>query len=227
MKSLREQLLWCVLPTFLLLLVYQLLLTHAYLRSVRIEEIPFGRADAGEEQQQKDARLFGQRTSGGGGGIHAISSLEQRRGFFHIFNIPYIVCFFAAKGKWPFIPNFMQGRVDATARTFFKQNDSVIKQFCHKWIQIKECFRPLFATATTLSDVEMLGPVRSTPCTCANTNEPIVYFDKDHIGNVSRDTILSTIEFLETFLPPPQTPPTKKSKKKIRVRSRVDEMDID
>ncbi|XP_011177857.1 uncharacterized protein LOC105209248 [Zeugodacus cucurbitae] len=224
MKSFGAQVLWCVLPTFLLCLVYQLALTQAYLRSVRIEEIPFDLAESAEEARLKEGRLFGpslkleERK-----GILATSGLEQRRGFFHIFNIPYIVCFFAAKGKWPFIPTFMQGRVDETARTFFKKNDSAIKQFCQKWIQIKQCFRPLFAT-TSPNDVEQLDPLRSTPCTCAN--EPIVYFDKDHIGNVGRDTILNTIEFLESFLVPPVSP-TKKSKKKNRVRSRVDEMDIE
>ncbi|XP_017476675.1 PREDICTED: uncharacterized protein LOC108366724 [Rhagoletis zephyria] len=229
MKSLRQQLLCCVLPTFLLLLLYQMLLTEAYLRSVRIEEIPFSLAHTADEirAKEEERRLVGAKMGKEerGGGIHAISSLEQRRGFFHIFNIPYIVCFFAAKGKWPFIPTFMQSRVDESARTFFKKNDSAIRQFCQKWIQIKECFRPIFGTANAPNDVEMLGPVRSTPCTCSNlVNEPVVYFDKDHIGNVSRDTILNTIEFLESFLPPP---PPKKTKKKNRVRSRLDDMDIE
>ncbi|XP_050322811.1 uncharacterized protein LOC126754754 [Bactrocera neohumeralis] len=223
MKSLGEQFVWCVLPTCLLWIFNQLALSQAYLRSVRIEEIPFSLADSADETLQKEGRLFGPSLKTEERGILAKSGLEQRRGFFHLFNIPYIVCFFAAKGKWPFIPTFMQGRVDATARTFFKQNDSAIKQFCQKWIQIKQCFRPLFAT-TSPSDVEQLDPLRSTPCTCAN--EPIVYFDRDHIGNVSRETILSTIEFLETFLVPPVSP-TKKSKKKNRVRSRVDEIDIE
>nr|XP_014103612.2 uncharacterized protein LOC106627853 [Bactrocera oleae] len=225
MKLIGKQIYWCMLPTFLLWISYQLALTQAHLRSVRIEEIPFSLAESVDEARQKESRLFGPSLETEERGILAKAGLEQRRGFFHLFNIPYIVCFFAAKGKWPFIPTFMQGRVDATARTFFKQNDSAIKQFCQKWIQIKQCFRPLFATTST-SDVEQLNPLRSTPCTCANSNEPIVYFDRDHIGNVSRDTILNTIEFLESFLVPPVSP-TKKSKKKNRVRSRVDEIDIE
>jgi len=52
---------------------------------------------------------------------------------------------------------------------------------------------------------------------------PVVYFDKNYIGNVSSETILTTIEFLESFLPPP----TKKHKRKNRVRGRLDDMDID
>lgn len=52
---------------------------------------------------------------------------------------------------------------------------------------------------------------------------PVVYFDKNYIGNVSSETILTTIEFLESFLPPP----TKKHKRKNRVRGRIDEIDID
>lgn len=52
---------------------------------------------------------------------------------------------------------------------------------------------------------------------------PVVYFDKNYIGNVSSETILTTIEFLESFLPTP----TKKHKRKNRVRGRIDEMDIE
>lgn len=52
---------------------------------------------------------------------------------------------------------------------------------------------------------------------------PVVYFDKNYIGNVSTETIMNTIEFLESFLPPP----TKKHKRKNRVRGRLDEIDID
>lgn len=60
------------------------------------------------------------------------------------FYISDIICFYAAKGKWPYVPGFMKYRVDNAARSFFNQNDSFIKQFCTKWIQVKECFRPLF-----------------------------------------------------------------------------------
>ncbi|XP_067630068.1 decorin isoform X2 [Eurosta solidaginis] len=134
-----------------------------------------------------------------------------------------IVCFFAAKGKWPFIPSFMQPRVDEAARTFFKYNDSYIQQFCQKFIQIKECFRPIFGS-NSFNDVDQFGSVKSTPCTCAN--EPIIYFDRDHIGNVGKDTILNTIEFLENFLEAPPPTPTKR-RKNNRVRSRLDEIDIE
>lgn len=68
----------------------------------------------------------------------------------------------------------------------------------------------------------------NTRCQCANLVAteppvPVVYFDRDHIGNISVETIYNTIEFLQNFLPPP----TKKGKRKNHVRSRVDEMDIE
>jgi len=147
----------------------------------------------------------------------------------------------------------MKYRVDNAARSFFHQNDSFIKQFCTKWIQVKECFRPLFGgykmgepkigslitkplfrqikyhhrcgggdsecqiSGTEGADLQL----RQAPST--EPPVPVVYFDKNYIGNVSSETILTTIEFLESFLPPP----TKKHKRKNRVRGRLDDMDIE
>jgi len=74
--------------------------------------------------------------------------------------------------------------------------------------------------------VETLDSQKQTQnCNCDKlvTNDPIVYFDKNYIGNVSSETILTTIDFLQSFLPPP----TKKNKRKNKVRGRVDEIDID
>lgn len=88
MKPLGEQVFWCVLPTFLLWLFYQLAPTQAYLRSVRIEEIPFSLADGADEARQKEGRLFGPSLNAEERSILATSGLEQRRGFFHLFNIP-------------------------------------------------------------------------------------------------------------------------------------------
>ncbi|XP_051860280.1 uncharacterized protein LOC117569518 isoform X2 [Drosophila albomicans] len=133
-------------------------------------------------------------------------------------------------GKWPYVPGFMKTRVNSAARNFFHQNDSFIKQFCTKWIQVKECFRPLFDKSNdTTVEVETLDAQKQIQrCDCdklvsTEAPVPVVYFDKNYIGNVSSDTILSTIEFLESFLPPP----TKKHKRKNRVRGRLDEIDID
>lgn len=83
------------------------------------------------------------------------------------------------------------------------------------------------APTTTPVNLEVIT-VSPQRCQCANLVSteapvPVVYFDRDHIGNISAETIRNTIEFLENFLPPP----TKKNKRKNRVRSRLDEMDIE
>ncbi|XP_037899862.1 uncharacterized protein LOC119644389 [Glossina fuscipes] len=218
--KLKNKILRYMTPIFILLFIDELLYTEAYMKSVRIEEIPFG-LTPNVEHYRKSKEISPLHMKNPAAGIHAIKNLEMNRSFFHIFKIPYIICFFAARGKWPFIPPFMQNRVDAAARTLFSQNDSYIKQFCQKWIQIKECFRPN-------SKLEIITVSPKRQCECANLqaateSAPVIFFDRDHIGNVSADTIRNTIEFLENFLPPK----SKKNKRKNRVRSRVDEMDIE
>ncbi|XP_055920160.1 uncharacterized protein LOC129951836 [Eupeodes corollae] len=173
-----------------------------------------------------------------GRGIIAKTKFEERRSFFHLFNVPYIVCFFAAKGKWPFFPNFMQVQVDQVGRSIFPQSDSFIRNYCQKWIQIKECFRPhnivSYPDAPPPPTTEPPAPINTevetiatdpptTVCSCAQRAieqfrpAPVVFFDKNYIGNVSAETIRNTIEFLESFLPPP----TKKPKRKLKIRERI------
>lgn len=55
-------------------------------------------------------------------------------------------------------------------------------------------------------------------------DEPeVIYFDKKHIGNISMDTIINTIEFLESFvLETTTTTTTKKPKRKIKNKNRVE-----
>lgn len=84
-------------------------------------------------------------------------------------------------------------------------------------------------TTSSEADVETLdAKIQNQRCDCdkllsTEAPVPVVYFDKNYIGNVSSETIMNTIEFLESFLPPP----TKKHKRKNRVRGRLDEIDID
>lgn len=161
---LKTKLLWLIVPFYMLAVVDELLYTEAYMNSVRIEEIPFAMTMHHSRNRSQSAL---RRPSEESRNIYALKRVDQHKGFLKIFNIPCkwmwkqnmwislfsiifvysyidIICFFAAKGKWPFIPPFMQTQVNAAARTFFNQNDSSIKQFCQKWIQIKECFRPIF-----------------------------------------------------------------------------------
>ncbi|XP_060657366.1 uncharacterized protein LOC132792135 [Drosophila nasuta] len=223
MELARKIILW-IIPLFVL--AFLLTMSEAYLSRLRVEETPFQRIPPRAASLLVRKQGNPKRSSG----IHLISSLEHQRTFLHIFHVPYIICFYAAKGKWPYVPGFMKTRVNSAARNFFHQNDSFIKQFCTKWIQVKECFRPLFDKSNdTTVEVETLDAQKQIQrCDCdklvsTEAPVPVVYFDKNYIGNVSSDTILSTIEFLESFLPPP----TKKHKRKNRVRGRLDEIDID
>uniref|UniRef100_A0A1A9V4U3 Uncharacterized protein n=1 Tax=Glossina austeni TaxID=7395 RepID=A0A1A9V4U3_GLOAU len=197
--KLKNKILRYMTPIFILLFIDELLYTEAYMKSVRIEEIPFG-LTPNVEHYRKSKEISPLHTKN-----PAADSL----------------------GKWPFIPPFMQNRVDAAARTLFSQNDSYIKQFCQKWIQIKECFRPNTTATPAAERLEIITVSPKRQCECANLqateSAPVIFFDRDHIGNVSADTIRNTIEFLENFLPPK----SKKNKRKNRVRSRVDEMDIE
>lgn len=98
----------------------------------------------------------------------------------------------------------------------------------HLQIFIKSFLNSFLApTTTTASSIDVVS-LSNTRCQCANLVAteppvPVVYFDRDHIGNISVETIYNTIEFLQNFLPPP----TKKGKRKNHVRSRLDEMDIE
>ncbi|KAL9921056.1 uncharacterized protein ACN427_002264 [Glossina fuscipes fuscipes] len=142
------------------------------MKSVRIEEIPFG-LTPNVEHYRKSKEISPLHMKNPAAGIHAIKNLEMNRSFFHIFKIP--------------------------------------------------------STATpTAERLEIITVSPKRQCECANLqaateSSPVIFFDRDHIGNVSADTIRNTIEFLENFLPPK----SKKNKRKNRVRSRVDEMDIE
>ncbi|XP_022223290.1 uncharacterized protein LOC111074706 [Drosophila obscura] len=212
--QLARKIVFRIVPLFLVGWLFTM--GEAYLESVRVEEIPFAGAKVPASRRSS--------------GIHLISSLEHQRNFLHLFQVPYIICFYAAKGKWPYVPGFMKYKVDNAARNLFHNNDSFIRQFCTKWIQVKECFRPIFDKSnSSIDDMEietLNGNYQGQRCNCnklRSTEAPVVYFDKNYIGNVSSETILNTIEFLEGFLPTP----TKKHKRKNRVRSRLDDMDID
>lgn len=75
MKLARKLIVW-IFPLFVL--AFLLTVSEAYLNSVRVEEIPFKRTPP------RPASLQGSRASG----IHLISSLEHRRTFLQIFQVP-------------------------------------------------------------------------------------------------------------------------------------------
>uniref|UniRef100_A0A1B0BN64 Uncharacterized protein n=1 Tax=Glossina palpalis gambiensis TaxID=67801 RepID=A0A1B0BN64_9MUSC len=176
--KLKNKILRYVTPIFIVLFIDELLYTEAYMKSVRIEEIPFG-LTPNVEHYRKSKEISPLHTKNPAAGIHAIKNLEMNRSFFHIFKIP-------CEGKWPFIPPFMQNRVDAAARTLFSQNDSYIKQFCQKWIQIKECFRP------NISFLALLGSLR------ADQDEIFISLSIDSFASQMISSASSSFGFAET-----------------------------
>ncbi|XP_037903134.1 uncharacterized protein LOC119646675 isoform X1 [Hermetia illucens] len=141
--------------------------------------------------------------------------LLQTRNFFQLFNIPYIICFFAATGKWPFIPPLLQVKVNQVSRSLFIQNDEYIKNYCQEWITIVQCHRPFPTTeaptstmsTTTMEATEPEPEETTTECVCGRRsiarvpNNEIVFLDRTFVGNVSVETIQATIQFLRSLLP--------------------------
>lgn len=82
MQLARKIILW-IFPLFVL--GFLLTMSEAYLKSVRIEEIPYRRTP------QRMASLMGGKLKGKAGrssGIHLISSMEHQRTFLHLFHVP-------------------------------------------------------------------------------------------------------------------------------------------
>lgn len=54
-----------------------------------------------------------------------------------------IICFFAAKGFWPFYPPILQYQVNEMGRKVFSLSDDRIQQFCRGKFNFQEmCYRP-------------------------------------------------------------------------------------
>lgn len=82
MQLARKIILW-IFPLFVL--GFLLTMSEAYLKSVRVEEIPYRRTP------QRMAGVLGGKYKGKTGrssGIHLISSLEHQRTFLHLFHVP-------------------------------------------------------------------------------------------------------------------------------------------
>lgn len=82
MQLARKIILW-IFPLFVL--GFLLTMSEAYLKSVRVEEIPYRRTP------QRMASVLGGKYKGKTGpssGIHLISSLEHQRTFLHLFHVP-------------------------------------------------------------------------------------------------------------------------------------------
>ncbi|XP_046811180.1 uncharacterized protein LOC111684805 isoform X2 [Lucilia cuprina] len=168
--DLKTKLFCLIIPIYTLLVVDELLYTEAFLKSVRIDEIPFA-LSLKNHNRTSDSSSLRHPVQDDTKNIYAMKRLDQHKSFLKIFNIP--------------------------------------------------------SPTTTVSSLDVVT-VPNQRCQCANlvatdAPVPVVYFDRDHIGNISVETISNTIEFLQNFLPPP----TKKGKRKNRVRSRVDEMEIE
>lgn len=54
-----------------------------------------------------------------------------------------IVCFFAAKGFWPFYPPMLQYQVNEMGKKIFALSDDRVRQFCRGKFNFQEtCYRP-------------------------------------------------------------------------------------
>lgn len=56
---------------------------------------------------------------------------------------PDIICFFAAKGFWPFYPPILQQQVNDMGKKVFSLSDDRLRQFCRGKFNFQEtCYRP-------------------------------------------------------------------------------------
>lgn len=88
--------------------------------------------------------------------------------------------------------------------------------------------RPSAAPIPIKQYLEVSNKTSCPVCVCpsyddeTDENEPeVIYFDKKYIGNISTDTILNTIEFLESFVNEMMLTTTTTKKPKRRTKNRV------
>lgn len=65
-----------------------------------------------------------------------------------------IICFFAAKGFWPFYPSMLQYQVNEMGKKVFSLSDDRIRQFCCGKFNFQEtCYRPGMNFIHTLNGI--------------------------------------------------------------------------
>ena len=83
---LKTKLFWNILPIISIVVINEILFTYAYMKSVRIEEIPFGLTD--KDRSRAAAKVHKKSKDSSSGGIIALRKFEEQRGFFHLFQVP-------------------------------------------------------------------------------------------------------------------------------------------
>lgn len=84
--DLKSKLLWWIIPIYLLLVVDELLYSDAFMKSVRIDEIPFAlKLKMNNITRESSLRHPAQE---GTKNIHAMKRIDQHKSFLKIFNIP-------------------------------------------------------------------------------------------------------------------------------------------
>ncbi|XP_031618667.1 uncharacterized protein LOC116337868 [Contarinia nasturtii] len=97
-------------------------------------------------------------------------STRTSRGFLGLFIIPYIVCFFVAKGFWPMYPSMLQYQVNEMGKKVFSQSDERIRQFCCGKLNFQEsCYRPVLFKLVPVDPTDC-PPLPSTESTPTTTN---------------------------------------------------------
>lgn len=67
----------------------------------------------------------------------------KKKSWFILLSSTDIVCFFAAKGFWPFYPPILQYQVSEMGKKVFSLSDDRIRQFCRGKFNFQEtCYRP-------------------------------------------------------------------------------------
>lgn len=109
--DLKSKLLWLITPIFMLAVFDELLYTEAFMKNVRIDEIPFALTSKLQNKSRESSLRHPQEESRG---IYGLKRLDQHKSFLKIFNIPckfpyncLLFCIFSSCFIIFFLPYFL------------------------------------------------------------------------------------------------------------------------
>lgn len=55
-----------------------------------------------------------------------------------------ILCYYAAKGRWPQYPKIMDNQVQEMSKKVFAMDDYALQKYCEGIFILKHCYRPFY-----------------------------------------------------------------------------------
>nr|XP_029727555.1 LOW QUALITY PROTEIN: uncharacterized protein LOC109419646 [Aedes albopictus] len=83
----------------------------------------------------------------GAGSIVFPGPNDRRAAFFGLLKLPYIICYYAAHGRWPNFPSHLQAAVLDLGRHVFAMDDYGLRNYCSKFFRFTIGHRPCCSTS--------------------------------------------------------------------------------